>query len=206
MALSEVLTAKCNPMLRACGTRTPRLRAEIAGRRLRAPFCAENCNSEGMGFGLNLRIAPGVSLRASPTGIRANVGPRAARVHAGSSGVGLSSGIGPFTASVTSSGSQRRHAKPLKITIDQRPPASAADSFKVGMELASGVMLMADYAINRHGAKQLAADSARAADAEFFRLLTQPNQNHPMVVWDYPGMKAQALWACQQIAYLHPIT
>ena len=42
------------------------------------------------------------------------------------------------------------------------------------------------------------------ADAEFFRLLTEPNQEHPMVVWDYPGMRAQALWACQQMTYLPP--
>jgi hypothetical protein len=48
------------------------------------------------------------------------------------------------------------------------------------------------------------ASVSTPADAEFFRLLTEPNQERPMVVWDYPGMKAQALWACQQMAYLPP--
>jgi hypothetical protein len=42
------------------------------------------------------------------------------------------------------------------------------------------------------------------ADATFFRLLTEPDQDRPMVIWDYPGMKGQALWACQQMAYLPP--
>ncbi|WP_301150154.1 hypothetical protein [Mycobacterium simiae] len=41
---------------------------------------------------------------------------------------------------------------------------SAADSFKLGMELASGVMLLVDYAVDRRRVKQLAADSARAAE------------------------------------------
>lgn len=42
------------------------------------------------------------------------------------------------------------------------------------------------------------------ADAEFFRLLTQPNQDRPMVVWDYSGMRSQGLWSCQQLVYLPP--
>jgi hypothetical protein len=42
------------------------------------------------------------------------------------------------------------------------------------------------------------------ADAEFFRLLTEPNQQHPMVVWDYNGMKSQGLWSCEQMDYLPP--
>lgn len=37
------------------------------------------------------------------------------------------------------------------------------------------------------------------ADAEFFRLLTRPNQDHPMVIWDFPGVKGQGLWACQRM-------
>lgn len=117
-----------------------------------------------MGFGLSIRIAPGVRLRASATGMRASVGPRAARVHVGSNGLGLSSGAGPLTVSASGGGSRPNRAKPVKKMADQRTPPSAADSFRLGMELASGVMLLVDCALDRHRAKQLAADSARAAD------------------------------------------
>jgi hypothetical protein len=117
-----------------------------------------------MGLGLSLRIAPGVRLRASATGIRASVGPRAARVHLDNNGMGLSSGIGPFSASATSRPGHRSQAKPGNNVKDQRSPATAADSFRLGIELASGVMLIVDHALDRHRAKQLAADSAHAAD------------------------------------------
>jgi len=43
-----------------------------------------------------------------------------------------------------------------------------------------------------------------AADAEFWHLLTQPNQEHPMVIWNFPAVKAQALVACQQTNYETP--
>lgn len=46
-----------------------------------------------------LKIAPGVSLRASGAGFGASVGPRVARLHAGHGGAGVSSGIGPLTVS-----------------------------------------------------------------------------------------------------------
>lgn len=64
-----------------------------------------------MGFGF--RVAPGVRIRMSSRGVSAGLGPRVARVHVGSrGGIGLSSGVGPFStysslSSGRSSGSRR---------------------------------------------------------------------------------------------------
>ena len=52
-----------------------------------------------MGFGVSIKLAPGVRVRASTRGVRASVGPRAARVHVGSGRTRVSSGVGPFTVS-----------------------------------------------------------------------------------------------------------
>ena len=48
---------------------------------------------------IGLRIAPGVRLSASGSGLSASVGPRVARVHAGPGGAAVSSGLGPLTVS-----------------------------------------------------------------------------------------------------------
>jgi hypothetical protein len=47
--------------------------------------------------GVYLRVAPGLKLRATKRGIRAGIGPRAARVWVGAGGPGVSTGAGPFT-------------------------------------------------------------------------------------------------------------
>lgn len=52
-----------------------------------------------MGFGVSIKLAPGVRVRASSRGIRTSVGPRGARVHVGAGRTTFSTGIGPFTAS-----------------------------------------------------------------------------------------------------------
>jgi hypothetical protein len=52
-----------------------------------------------MGFGVSIKLAPGVRVRASTRGVRASVGPRAARVHVGSGRTRVSTGVGPFTVS-----------------------------------------------------------------------------------------------------------
>jgi hypothetical protein len=62
-----------------------------------------------VGFGVSIKLAPGVRVRASSRGVRASVGPRIARVHTGTGRTTLSSGIGPFTSS-TSVGGRRRPA------------------------------------------------------------------------------------------------
>lgn len=59
-------------------------------------------------MGLSFKIAPGVRIRASSRGLSAGVGPRAARVHVGTRGVGVSSGVGPFSGYASLSGGGRR--------------------------------------------------------------------------------------------------
>lgn len=59
-----------------------------------------------MGFGLSIRLAPGIRVRASSRGLRTSVGPRVARVHVGAGRTTLSSGMGPVT--LTPGGSRRR--------------------------------------------------------------------------------------------------
>jgi hypothetical protein len=53
------------------------------------------------------------------------------------------------------------------------PPPSRTDTLLAGLQLAGGVMLMIDYALDRREAKQLAADSVRAA-----KLLTMVHLEH----------------------------
>jgi hypothetical protein len=45
----------------------------------------------------SFRVAPGVRISASGRGVRAHLGPRAARMHVGGGGTGVSTGAGPFT-------------------------------------------------------------------------------------------------------------
>ena len=66
-----------------------------------------------MGFGVSIKLAPGVRVRASTRGVRASVGPRAARVHVGSGRTRVSSGVGPFTVS---SGVGTRRASPRRAS------------------------------------------------------------------------------------------
>jgi hypothetical protein len=56
--------------------------------------------------GFRVRVAPGVRISASSRGVRAGIGPRAARVHVGTGRSTLSSGAGPFTYNLA--GSSRR--------------------------------------------------------------------------------------------------
>src|SRR3954452_18160121 len=70
-----------------------------------------------MGFGI--RVMPGVRISASSRGIRAGIGPRAARLHVGAGRTGFSSGDGPFTY-YTSGGSRSRSGG------GQRAPSMAA--------------------------------------------------------------------------------
>jgi hypothetical protein len=58
-------------------------------------------------MGFSVKLAPGVRIRASNRGIRAGIGPRAARVHVGTGRPGFSSGVGPFSV-YTSVGGKRR--------------------------------------------------------------------------------------------------
>ena len=48
-------------------------------------------------MGFYFKIAPGVKIRATRRGLRPSVGPRAARVHFGAGGTGVSTGAGPVS-------------------------------------------------------------------------------------------------------------
>lgn len=71
-------------------------------------------------MGIGLRIMPGVRISASSRGIRAGVGPRVARVHAGSGGVGFSSGAGPLTVYTGALGSKRRSSSRTSLAAYER--------------------------------------------------------------------------------------
>ncbi len=48
-------------------------------------------------MGVYFRLLPGVKVRLTRRGVRWGIGPRAARVHFGAGGRGISTGAGPFT-------------------------------------------------------------------------------------------------------------
>lgn len=86
----------------------------------------------------SFKVAPGVRISASPRGISAGVGPRAARVHVGPRGVGVSSGVGPVSTyshlgggrgsrGSRSGGSRPRHgATKASIAAREREAKAAA--------------------------------------------------------------------------------
>lgn len=78
-----------------------------------------------MGFGVNVKVAPGVRLRASSRGVRASVGPRVARVHVGSGRTGLSTGVGPVTYYTSMGGAGanavRQTSGPRLAQLDSQP-------------------------------------------------------------------------------------
>jgi hypothetical protein len=74
----------------------------------------------------SFKVAPGVKVRASSRGLSASVGPRAARVHVSNQGVGVSSGVGPFSTysrvgKSTPTGGRRstgsRSTRPTKASV-----------------------------------------------------------------------------------------
>lgn len=118
-----------------------------------------------MGLGMGLRIAPGVKIRASGSGIRSSVGPRPARVHVGGGRTAISTGFGPFTASATSKGRSRPPAKQTRPSTSRKSSSSSdLDGLAAGLGLALGVIMLLGNAGSRVEAKKLAADSARAAE------------------------------------------
>jgi len=48
-------------------------------------------------MGIYLRLLPGVKVRVTRRGVRWGLGPRAARLHVGRGGPGVSAGAGPFS-------------------------------------------------------------------------------------------------------------
>jgi len=67
--------------------------------------------------GFYFKVAPGVRIRASSRGLRASVGPRAARVHFGAGGPGVSTGAGPVTLYHSVGGGRGRRSGPSRTSI-----------------------------------------------------------------------------------------
>jgi hypothetical protein len=59
-------------------------------------------------MGFYFRVAPGLRLRLTSRGLRASIGPRAARLHVGAGGPGVSTGAGPVSYYHSLSGVNRR--------------------------------------------------------------------------------------------------
>ena len=167
-----------------------------------------------MGLSIGIRLAPGVRLRASPRGVRASVGPRVARAHVGTGGVGLSSGVGPFTASATSSGG-RRARKPGKPQPAAKRPRGTAGSrlegLQAGLELAATLSQMLSLAeksyqdVKRDQLRNRGRDQARrreneilAASSRAADLLTKLHlKNFPVEqppAMDSPPRRMKKLW------------
>jgi hypothetical protein len=69
--------------------------------------------------GFYFKIAPGVKIRATRRGLRASVGPRAARVHFGAGATGVSTGAGPVSLYHSVSGGRggQRGTRPSQTSI-----------------------------------------------------------------------------------------
>lgn len=80
-----------------------------------------------MGFGFNVKLAPGVRVRASSKGLRTSVGPRAARVHVGGGRTAISSGVGPLIGSGTVGGKRRRGTLERHATTPSRSVSAGAE-------------------------------------------------------------------------------
>jgi hypothetical protein len=69
-------------------------------------------------MGFSFKVAPGVRIRASNRGLRASVGPRAARIHVGGGRTSVSSGLGPVTLYHTvGSGRRRQFSGPTRTSL-----------------------------------------------------------------------------------------
>ena len=69
-------------------------------------------------MGFYFKLAPGVKIRATRRGLRASVGPRAARVHFGAGGTGVSTGAGPVSLYHSVGGGRgRRGTAPSRTSV-----------------------------------------------------------------------------------------
>ncbi|MFL5872366.1 MAG: DUF4236 domain-containing protein [Solirubrobacterales bacterium] len=74
----------------------------------------------------SFKVAPGVRVTASKRGLSSSFGPRAARVHVNSRGVGLSSGVGPVSTYTRFGTTQRRSPRGGSRTSSAPTKASIA--------------------------------------------------------------------------------
>ena len=94
-------------------------------------------------MGFSFKLAPGIRIRASSRGLRASVGPRAARVHFGSGRTGVSSGFGPV-GFYTALGGGRRGGS--RSTAGGRPRGVASYQRQLAQSTASYGALPAESA------------------------------------------------------------
>lgn len=106
---------------------------------------------EHMGFGFNVKLAPGMRVRASSKGLRTSVGPRAAHVHVGGGRTAISSGAGPLTWSGNVGGKRRRGTLERRATTPSR--GASADA-----ELTAGAVAVATRKLEEVQAKYGAAE------------------------------------------------
>ncbi len=91
-----------------------------------------------MGFGVSVKVAPGVRIRATSRGVRASVGPRAARVHVGNGRAGFSTGVGPVSyytglgeSEADRGPAPRRPSNQTPVRVRSEPPtADKADQIQ----------------------------------------------------------------------------
>jgi hypothetical protein len=99
-------------------------------------------------MGISFKVAPGVRLRTTSRGLRASVGPRAARIHVGAGRTGVSTGLGPVSLYESVGGSRarsRRGPAPSSIAARERQLRQAA-RLEQAHELASAF----DAIMNAH--------------------------------------------------------
>jgi hypothetical protein len=78
-------------------------------------------------MGFSVKLMPGVRVRVSSRGVRAGIGPRAARVHVGSGRTGFSSGVGPLSVYGSVGGKRRGTAGRKSSGTGSRPSAAALE-------------------------------------------------------------------------------
>lgn len=76
-------------------------------------------------MGFSFRVGKGVRIRVSSRGVRASVGPRAARLHVGGGRPGVSTGVGPPTDDAPLGGGRSRRAGSRSAGATQRQLAQA---------------------------------------------------------------------------------
>jgi hypothetical protein len=112
-------------------------------------------------MGFYFKVAPGVKIRATRRGLRASVGPRAARVHFGAGGTGVSTGAGPVSLyhAVGGGGGRTRGAPPSRTSIAAyERQLRQADKLQQAQELA-----MAFESINNLHREEFAVGTAPVA-------------------------------------------
>jgi hypothetical protein len=125
-------------------------------------------------MGFSIKVAPGVRVRASSRGLRASVGPRAARVHFGAGRPGISTGAGPVTLYYSAGGTHRG-----------RPGGSARTS------AAARERQLRQAAKSQQAAELAAAfDAITSVHREDFRASTAPVAPEPPLV-DQSAIRAR---------------